>query len=234
VLIAAAVCPSPPLLARELTGADPVVPELRQACLDAAAALVSVGPDVMAVVGVAGAPGERDARGRLDLTAFAPALRSSSGERSADAALPTSLGLGAMLLDQAGYRGDRELHAVTEDLEAGACADLGARLSRSRPRVVLLVMADGSARRTLRAPGYLDERSAPFDASVTRAVATGDLGELAAVDAGLARDLMATGRPALQVLAGAAAGQRCATEVRYGDDPFGVWYLVASLTFSAA
>jgi hypothetical protein len=232
VLIAAALCPSPPLLARELTGADPVVPELRQACLEAAAALVAAGPDVVAVVGVAGEPGERDARGRLDLAAFAPALCSSDGEGSAGAAaLPASLGLGAMLLDQAGYRGDRVLHAVTEDSEAGACAALGARLSGSRSRVALLVMADGSARRTLRAPGYLDERSAPFDAGVTLAIAAGDLGDLLALDAGLARDLMATGRPVLQVLAGAAAGLRCVSEMRYGDDPFGVWYLVASLGF---
>ena len=36
-------------------------------------------------------------------------------------------------------------------------------------------MADGSARRGRRAPGYLDERSARFDAGVERAVRDGDL-----------------------------------------------------------
>ena len=41
---------------------------------------------------------------------------------------------------------------------------------------------------------------------------------------------MATGRPAWQVLAGAVNGLRPASVIRYDDDPFGVAYLVASLT----
>ena len=35
-----AICPPAPLLARELTGLDPVIPELRQACAAAAERLV--------------------------------------------------------------------------------------------------------------------------------------------------------------------------------------------------
>ena len=69
------------------------------------------------------------------------------------------------------------------------------------------------------------------DAEVERAVRDGDLGALLAVDPVLARDLMATGRPAWQVLAGALAGSAVSTEIRYADDPFGVFYLVASLTW---
>jgi hypothetical protein len=41
---------------------------------------------------------------------------------------------------------------------------------------------------------------------------------------------MATGRPAFQVLAGSAAGRRLNAAVLYRGDPFGVFYLVASLT----
>ena len=94
-------------------------------------------------------------------------------------------------------------------------------------------MADGSARRGRRAPGHLDERSAPFDAEVERAVRDGDLEALLAIDPVLARELMATGRPGWQVLAGALAGTAAAAcEIRYRDDPFGVAYLVASLDLS--
>jgi aromatic ring-opening dioxygenase LigB subunit len=96
--------------------------------------------------------------------------------------------------------------------------------------VALLVMAEGSARRSRKAPGYLDERSAAFDAEVGRAILDGDLRALLALDAGLARELMATGRPAWQVLAGAANGGHPDSLIRYDDDPFGVAYLVASLT----
>ena len=91
---------------------------------------------------------------------------------------------------------------------------------------------DGRRQRPARAqaPGYLDERSVPFDAEIERAIRDGDTSALLAVDAVLARDLMATGRAAWQVLAGAMTGAWPGSRIRYCDDPFGVAYLVASLT----
>lgn len=144
-------------------------------------------------------------------------------------AVPLALGLGAMLLDQAGYRGPRRLQAVGQDEPAGACAKLGAELAVSGNRTGLLVMGDGSARRTLKAPGYFDPRAAGFDSGVERAIRAGDLATLLELDQVLARDLMAAGRPAWQVLAGAMPAPAPATEVLYCDDPFGVAYLVAYL-----
>jgi len=242
MISAAALCPAPPLLARELTGGELVVPELRRACLDAAAGLLASAPDVVAVIGPAVETQAWDPAGRLDLAAYAPALRLASRTKpdaaplprspamSPPMSLPLSVGLGTLLLDEAGYAGERDLHSVSEHTGADECAALGARLARRAGRVALLVMADGSARRGLKAPGYLDERSAPFDATVEQAVRSGDLSALLRLDTALARELMATGRPAWQVLAGAVDGKRVASEVRYCDDPFGVAYLVASLT----
>jgi hypothetical protein len=241
VITAAALCPAPPLLARELTGADPVLPELRQACLDAAKALLDGDPELVVVVAAADRTRRFDAASRLDLSGYAPGpavAGAADGTRvapgtagaAASATLPLPLGLGSRLLDQAGYQGGRLLQSVGEQEPAAGCAALGARLAGAPGRVALLVMADGSARRGLKAPGYLDERSVPFDNAVEHAVRTGDMAALLAVDTDLARELMATGRPAWQVLAGALAGHRLASEVRYCDDPFGVAYLVASLT----
>jgi len=241
VLTAAALCPAPPLLARELTGADPVVPELRQACLDAATDLLHSDPDVIAVVGAGEQTRAFGARGRLDLAAYAPALalgrldgnwpaeHDGGAPDGGGALLPLPLGLGCRLLDQAGYAGRLALHTVSDQASAADCAALGARIAGPAARVALLVMADGSARRGLKAPGYLDERSLPFDASVAEAIRAGDMAALLALDAGLAGDLMATGRPAWQVLAGALDGPRPASMIRYSDDPFGVAYLVATL-----
>jgi aromatic ring-opening dioxygenase LigB subunit len=98
--------------------------------------------------------------------------------------------------------------------------------------VALLAMGDGSARRGPKAPGYFDARSGPFDAEVERAVRAGDLDALLALDTDLARELMATGRAAWQVLAGALHGTGPASEIIYRSDPFGVAYLVASLVVS--
>lgn len=227
MLTAAALCPAPPLLARELTGADAVVPELRQACREAADALVLADPGMIVVVGTGEQTRTWDAaQARLHLSPYAPAL---GAPPVAPETLPLALGLGSRLLDEAGYDGRRELQAVGANEPAPACAALGTLLSQAAPRVALLVMADGSARRSLRAPGYLDERSAAFDSEVGRAIRDGDMPALLALDAGLARELMATGRAGWQVLAGAMNGGRPASVIRYDDDPFGVAYLVASL-----
>ena len=235
--ITVAICPPAPLLARELTGLDPVIPELRQACAAAAGRLVETGPDVIAVVG----PGRRTAvwpaDGRLDLAAFGPALGPAlgpvlgtrGGSVPGGPSLPLPLGLGARLLDEGGYSGPRLLQSVHSGEPAAACLRLGADLRALSDRVGLLVMADGSACRSLRAPGYLDPRAAAFDAAIADAVRSGDLAPLRAMDSDLARELLAAGRPGWQVLAGAMPGRAPSTEVLYEADPFGVFYLVAWL-----
>ncbi len=260
MIVAAALCPAPPLLIPALTGAADVLPELRAACLEAVAELIAAGPEVIAVVGPADITRTWEPASRLDLAAFAPARGRGQGtgllpvpQQGAPpatddgaAGLPASLGVGACLLDQAGYSGERLLQAVAHDEPSQRCASLGASLAGPREagtaeaggtgraggtgqRTALLVMADGSACRGPRAPGHFDPRSAEFDAEVERAVREADLGALLAIDAGVARELMAAGRPAWQVMSGALNGSKVATRLRYSDDPFGVAYLVASL-----
>jgi hypothetical protein len=229
VIAAAALCPWPPLLVRELTGADPVLPELRTACATAVAAMLAAGPEVVAVVG----PGPRTAQwpgdGRLDVAGFG-GWPGRSGDVTRPV-LPPAAGIGAYLLDQAGYPGPRLIWSVSEDEPASGCAGLGAELAGrgGGQRTGLLVLGDGSARRGPRAPGYIDERAAAFDDAWQRAVRAGDLPALLTLDPALARELMATGRPAWQVLAGACPGPLRTVNVQYAGDPFGVMYLVASL-----
>jgi hypothetical protein len=263
MITAAALCPAPPLLARELTGQADILPDLRHACTVAVARLVAAAPDVIAVVGTADLTATWDAAGQLDLTAYAPALaraalastvapaaapapvsraraaaataEAATGERSV---LPLTLGLGARLLDKAGYDGPRALWSVAGSAGPAECARLGLDLAAPAERVALLLMGDGSARRSVSAPGYLDDRAEPFDTEVERAVREGDMRALAALDPVLAHDLMASGRPAWQVLAaaigdtglGAGGGGAPRTEILYSGAPFGVAYLVAALS----
>jgi hypothetical protein len=212
------------VLVRELAGRDPAVPDLRQACAEAVRRLVQAGPELIAVVGQATATRVWDPDSHLDLSVFASALGTTGNP-----ALPPSLGIGALLLDQAGYQGPRILQAVAEKEATASCAELGAAISRSADRVGLLAMGDGSARRSPQAPGHLDERAVTFDAATEQALRQGDLDALLAISPALARELMATGRPAWQVLAGAMRPAAPATDVLYGDDPFGVAYIVAFL-----
>lgn len=280
MITSAALCPGPPLLVRELTGADPVLPELRAACAEAVATLLRDRPEVVAVVGPGPVTGPWPGDGRLNVAAFgglpAAAINAADppaatlddadphaaipnaatpddaalddaalddaalddaalDDAAARPALPPGPGIGAYLLDQAGYRGERLIWSVSADEPVAGCRKLGADLAGRDTKTGLLVIGDGSARRGPRAPGHFDERAAAFDAAAQRAVRAGDTRALLDLDPGLARDLMATGRAAWQVLAGALEGcTSLSVEVPYAADPFGVAYLVATLRPSGA
>ena len=90
----------------------------------------------------------------------------------------------------------------------------------------LLVVANGSATRTVKAPGHLDERAEAFDAAVRQALAAGDPAALAGIDLGLADDLWAL--PDADVLRGLAERVGAVTEahVDYDEAPYGVQYWV--------
>jgi hypothetical protein len=232
-LVAAALCPSAPLLHPALGGAHPAVPELRDAAAKAVATLLDAEPDLIAVVGATPTTAVWPPDAAVDFGPF-------RGEATtAGPALPLALALGAMLLRDAGYAGDTLFQGVAADAAPDVCAALGAALADAGParrtgaagRVALLVVADGSARRSPKAPGWFDARAAEFDAVTERAVRAGDLDALLDVDPDLAAALQAAGRSAWQVLAGAARGLVCITRLDYVGAPFGVGYLVAASRF---
>ncbi|MDN4162494.1 hypothetical protein [Nocardioides abyssi] len=82
-----------------------------------------------------------------------------------------------------------------------------------------LVVGNGSAKRSEKAPGHLDERSFGFDDALRDALVAGDL---AGMDWSLADDLWASVdglRRAVDLIGGPAT-------VDYDDDPYGVQYWV--------
>jgi hypothetical protein len=107
--------------------------------------------------------------------------------------------------------------------------ELGQRLRRAGAPVGLLVLGDGAATHTRRAPGYLDSRAHRLDETVAVALATANPHALLELDAGLASELLVAGREAWQV--GAAAAQSLARayrgELLYSAAPYGVAYHVA-------
>lgn len=223
MITTAVSCPNPPLLLPGLAG-GPIteVEALRSACVDAVRQLA----DVDVVVAVGGAPDTGRYEGELPAptSRFAP----SAGRPNPSPVLPLSLAVGRDLLGRAELGRPVELWGIAHDADRDACAQLGARLAARPERVGLLVLADGSARRGEKAPGYLDPRAAPFDAELERALRTGDARALLELDRALADALLVAGRPAWQVLGAAWVGRPAAAELSYSDDPFGVWYPVAT------
>ncbi|MEU6465025.1 class III extradiol dioxygenase subunit B-like domain-containing protein [Streptomyces sp. NPDC046976] len=236
MLVAAAVCPCPPLLVPEVAvGAAPEMDAARAACTDALGVLAAARPDLLIVVGPAGS-GEggvfpRGARGTFKGYGVDLDVRLGDGAHDAATArrLPSSLAVGAWLLERTGWA-DAPVEGLgaEETLTPERCAETGRELGGRADRVALLVLGDGSACRTVKAPGYLDERAAPYDAAAARALAAADLPALLSLDAGLARTLKSSGRAPWQILAGAAEGADLDGSLLYEDAPYGVGYLVAS------
>ena len=120
-------------------------------------------------------------------------------------------------------------HAVGLTLLGRTAPCLGVRDALVLPATDLLVVGDGSARRTEKAPGHLDPRAEAYDAQVSAALASGDPAQLGALDPVLGADLLAAGVPVWRALAGVLRGTFEA-EVLYDDAPFGVGYFCAVWT----
>ncbi|HET6626980.1 MAG TPA: hypothetical protein VFG63_11395 [Nocardioidaceae bacterium] len=225
MIAAVAVCPHPPLLFRELAGHRDVAAELRAACVRAVSLATGAGVERVVVIGGAEATGSWDPTLLVDVRAFG-----TTGARPNGPSLPLSLGVARRLLDQAGWRGPVEMHTVAWDAPAAEVRALADKLTARDEPVALLVLGEGSTRRGEKAPGYLDERAFAFDEATGRALATGATEALAATDAGLAEELMVSGRAPFAVLANAvrAEGATPRAELVYQDDPWGVMYYVAT------
>ena len=227
MIAAVALVPSPPFLLPEYAGRTDPDPVLRSACVEV---VESVAAQVDRLVVICGSDPDRRHSGR------------SVGARVATELLP---------------READGVHEVPWDASVEACRSAGESLVVGEPRDLrlgLVVVADGCATRTEKAPGHLDRRSLTVDAAWTRAVgadefrcdspapmqSTGDrhreLGRpmdpqaLLALDPSLAEQLWFGGRAPLPVLAGALlADGRDPAPTAYRSwvgDPFGVRYVV--------
>ncbi|MGY1718899.1 hypothetical protein ACI8AG_07615 [Blastococcus sp. SYSU DS0552] len=219
---AVAFCPCPPLLVPAVEGRpSPETAALRSACADAVTALLGAAPEVVVVVGPGAASGERFGPGDGgDLRGFGVDLELpfDGWLRPGGLRLPLAHTVGTWLLDQASFAGTR--------VGVGP-ADLGQLLRDLPPPVGVLAMGDGSARRSVKAPGYLDPAAEPFDAAVATALATGDTAGLAALDPAAGERLLAAGVPVWRAVGAALAGRHVTARLRYDGAPFGVGYPVA-------
>jgi hypothetical protein len=206
---AVAFCPHPPLLRPGIaTGIEIETQSLRSACNKAIDRLIGTTPNQLLVLGCDGP--------LVDWQGFAP--RFVADRRP----MPLSLQVGAWLLSGCELASEPIYVAIGPDGEpVTPWPDLPAATG-------VLVMGDGSARRSLKGPGYLDERAEPFDAAVVKALADGSLQLLADLDLGLADQLLVAGAPAWKAAANLLRGGSWQADVLYADAPYGVMYTVAS------
>lgn len=172
--------------------------DLRSACLLAVGTLD--GP--VTVLGAA--PVDGPVRGSVDATPWGAA-----GTPTPDP-LPLALAVGASMLQ------GRE-HSL-----------LGVAGGEVELTGSVLVVADGTATRTEKAPGHFDPRAEAFDVQVSRALAAGDPDALLALDPALAGELWVGGLATWQAAARALRGRRWRGQVHWAGAPYGVFYAVAT------
>ncbi|MFG2166507.1 class III extradiol ring-cleavage dioxygenase family protein [Micromonospora chersina] len=233
-LVAAAVCPHPPLIAPELAGAAaPELDDLRAAADAAVARLLAADPEAILLVG---AGPETERFGSADHGSLRPFgldrhVRLWKVNCAGSDRLPLSLTIGAWLVNRSGTELPRLARAVAADAAPAECAALGAELvGEADGRIALLVLGDGSACRGVKAPGYDDPRAPAYDEGVASALAGADAEGLLGLDPVLSAELRAAGRAPWQVLAGAAraAGGDWRGDLSYHRAPYGVAYFVAN------
>lgn len=242
MIVSAAFVPSTPLLVPEAaSGAAPELDGVRRASETALLAALDAGAQRVVVVGSVPAPGA----GRGHLASSTRLLDRGTGslrgfgvdlELALDPALPdpTPLSLtstlGAWLVDRAAWPGERralELAADAADPELDAA---GRSLLDDGVPTALLVVADGSAARSEKAPASLHPDAEAFDTDVARALGSGDPALLAALDADRAWSVTAAGRPAWRAASAALTGPAYAADLLADAAPYGVGYLVAVWT----
>jgi hypothetical protein len=238
MLIAAALCPHPPLLIPAATGGpgpgDTELERLRTACHQAVVALRGAAPDLIVVVGGSERTGEfpPDASGGLREFGVPFGVGDDQGH---PAVLPLSLIIGKWLLTRAAA-GSVTAHGepptawwgIAADAPADECLELGGKIAALAPRVALLAMGDGPGRRARGAPGARDSATDRYDEEVAAALAAPSPRALAALDPAADGELFIAGRAAWQVLAGAAGQDDFAAALAYAAAPFEVSYFVAS------
>ena len=195
--------------------------------------MLAAEPSAVVVIGAADTTEHLAPSGYGDFGPYgAPEVRVGFGKHSCGgpSSLPLPHLVGAWLLQRVGCATLRYGQAVASRTPMDECLALGRRLASSDSPIGLLVMGDGTARRTPKAPGYFHPEAEAFDAAIADALGRADLAQLAALDVRLADELMAGGRAAWQVLAGAAEGRDWSADLSYHDAPYGVGYFVATWT----
>ena len=239
VLTTVAVLPEPPLLVPELAnGAAAETAELRAACVAAATRLAAAAPRWVAVgadrggrrtVGPARAA-RSSVSASTSSSAWTPPARPPRSTRGCRCRCSSPAGRPRPPAPRSGSAASWSRPARARPTAPRWAPTLAAEWAADPEPIGLLVLGDGAATHTERAPGHFDARAAGFDAGVAAALRAADRAALAALDPGLAAELLAAGRAPWQVLAAATAGPDWRGELLHSSAPFGVAYHVAVWT----
>lgn len=222
MITGAAFCPHPPVLVPEIAqSAAAELDDLRAACRRAIRRVAAPGVQLV-VLGAGESTTPHAATARGSFAGYGVDLEVALGsDESGPVELPLALTVGAWLLRDTVGPG---CGAIGWSVGAGDLTGLG------DDPVALLVMGDGSARRSVKAPGYLDDRAAAFDGAIAAILADGDAAALTGIDGELAADLLVAGAPAWCAAGALLLDGDWDADLLADDAPYGVGYFAAAWT----
>ena len=225
MIVGAVFIPSPPLLLADVD-VEGLLDDVRAASIELLSELL---PDAQQIIAI----GSADETVWFDEGGIGTSRglggRADYAIGSGTAVLPLPLTIAAFVLQAAGA--DQATVALsvgrtTSHADRGLLAK--GLIERSADvATVLLVVGDGSATRTEKAPGYIQPDALNFDSVVSAALAAADFQTLAEIPQEQADRLWCQGLPAWQVAALACQHLKQG-ELILETAPFGVNYLVAS------
>jgi hypothetical protein len=226
VIEAVAFCPQAPALVPEVgRGLDAELDEVRTATRTAIQVAARRGEQLI-VIGSAETTRRHDPRARGSFAGFGVPLTVSLGsDEPGPLELPQALSVGAWLLrDALGPGCGASGWSVGWDSTA-------MKIEPDQP-TVLVVVGDGSARLSEKAPGYLDPRAAERDQLTRDALRSGE-GDRLHPYPELDDELLVAGARAWKATAWETEGSSFEANLLYSGAPFGVGYFVALWTRSS-
>lgn len=128
-----------------------------------------------------------------------------------------------------GTASDQDIAVYCTDQQRALAHELlapwGCAISTGGDATVVLVIANGTACRTEKAPGFYDSRAEGFDAMLAEALSQPDPVALRDIDLGLGREMLADVE-GVRALGADILTTRHRSSVLYDDDPYGVQYWV--------
>jgi len=224
-LVGAALVPAAPVLIAEISGRLRPASAPREAARSVIEQLISCAPDVIVVVA------EGDHTEVFDNSA-AMHLHRLGGMHRDDYApgariLPIPLAIGEALLRAAGWVGRTHYQLLDASTAAVEAANAGRELADVEPRVGLLLLGNGSACSTPKAPGSFHPQAQEFNTELVRVIEAGDLAAIREWTPGSFVDQLSDVRVPLQVMVGAVDGKSWPWSITFAEEFQGVFYLCA-------
>lgn len=232
-IVSAALVPAAPVLVPGVSGHTVPAQEVRAATLEAIQRMIDAGVEEVIVLAEADRDGLFDSTAPWGLHRIGGMHTVNEAGAVFDQPLTVSLAIGASVLRDAGWTGTTSFYALERTMSADAAAEVGRGLGTTKRSVGLLLLGNGSACCTEKAPGSFHPQAETFNATLLTMIRQGDRTAMMELSAHDTADQLSDVRVPLQVFAGATSGHRFRGSITFADEFAGVNYICATLLLDA-